>query len=166
MNHTGNHTTTTSTATATGQVCDVCQQALHAGDTFCRRCGANQHDLVNSPTAGLAPPPRAIVDFRSLTPVSSYETGPLPPVPGAANVYHPVSGSLVKAIVNGLGVTPAAQHCSPLMKKLIVALSLLPIWLIIIFLSPLDAYLAAASVTARTECDSPDAAQPLSTLFP
>lgn len=164
MNHTDNNTTTTDTAT--GQVCDVCQQVLHTGDTFCRRCGANLHDLVNSPTAGLAPTPRAIVDPPPLTRASSYETGPLPPVSGAANVYHPVSGSLVRAIVAGLGMTPAAQHCSPLMKKLIVALSLLPIWLIIIFLSPLDAYLAAASVTARTECDSPDPAQPLSTLFP
>ena len=136
--------TTTST---TVPACGVCDHTLQTGDLFCRRCGARQQDLINSPTVGLESSPGS----QPLPATASYETGSLPAI--EPNIYHPVSGRLVSTLVTSLGIAPAAQFCSPLMRKIILALSLLPIWLIIVFFSPLDAYLAATSVTARRDCN-------------
>jgi hypothetical protein len=74
-------------------------------------------------------------------------------VGAASSRYRTVSGSLVNALVNGMAAAPSAQLCSPLMRRAIFALSTIPIWLIIIFFSPLDAYLAARSVAARNDCE-------------
>ena len=63
-----------------------------------------------------------------------------------------LAGKLVGTLVDSLGIAHAAQFCSPLMRKVILALSLLPIWLIIVFFSPLDAYQAATSVTSHRDC--------------
>jgi len=98
-------------------------------------------------------------------PAPSYTTASLAQMSDAPSSYRPVSGSLVNALVDGMADAPAAQLCSPLMRKAIFALSMIPIWLIIIFLSPLDAYLAARSAADRNDCGHPKPGQRLGAIF-
>lgn len=153
------------TETVAYQGCGTCGHTLLEGDRFCRRCGTNQSLLVNSPTRGLQP--ELIAEFDHQNPKSSaiYETSSLPQNSVEQNTYHPVSGSLVNALVAGMTATPSSQLCSPLIRKAIFALSMIPIWLIIIFLSPLDAYLAAQSAATRAECQPQKAGHRIGTFF-
>lgn len=145
--------------------CGICGHTMLEGDKFCRRCGTNQSLLVNSPTRDLQP--ELIAEFDHQNPKSSaiYETSLLPQNRVEQSIYRSVSGSLVNALVAGMTVTPSSQLCSPLIRKAIFALSMIPIWLIIIFLSPLDAYLAAQSAATRAECQPQKAGHRIGTFF-
>jgi hypothetical protein len=137
--------------------CCGCGVGLLEESIFCRLCGARQ---FNSPGVGLsealprecrhpslplllatpagrdACPPRAM---------ESYKTSKLShPI-----LYHPVSGPLVKAVVEG--VPACASHSVPreLPKKVLFALMAFPIWVMIILLSPLDAYASAKIIGQR-----------------
>ncbi len=152
----------------TYQACGACGHTLLAGDKFCRRCGANQSEQANSPTRGVQSDRLALIEVvdnerEQLAPL--YATAPLAQMSDTPSRYRPVSGSLVNALVNGMADAPAARACGPLMRRAIFTLSMLPIWLIIIFLSPLDAYLAARSVADSNDCGHPKPGQRLSAIF-
>jgi hypothetical protein len=63
--------------------------------------------------------------------------------------YRRVSGSLVEAVALGVAENTATYCTSRLAKQLIPAMILIPIWLIIILLSPLDAYATAKLLTKQ-----------------
>lgn len=113
--------------------CGRCGSGLLECDKFCRRCGAPQLDQVSETFAA---PPNACRDKASLA------TG------SRGDVYHRVSGPLVNAVVTGALAGPPTENVSPVVKRAILALISIPIWLIIVLLSPLDAY-AAVKVLAR-----------------
>ena len=77
--------------------------------------------------------------------MESYETSKL----SSPILYHPVSGPLVKAVAEG--VPASASHSVPreLPKKVLFALMAIPIWVMIILLSPLDAYASAKIIGHR-----------------
>ena len=114
--------------------CCACGVALLEESVFCRLCGARQ---LNSPSVSLSDVlPRAM---------QSYKTSKLAhPI-----LYHPVSGPLVKAVAEG--VPASASHSVPreLPKKVLFALMAIPIWVMIILLSPLDAYASAKIIGQR-----------------
>jgi hypothetical protein len=59
-----------------------------------------------------------------------------------------VSGRLLAAVVSGVSPRIAPLH-NPLLKWLISALLSIPILLIIVLLSPLDAYAAAKTISKQ-----------------
>ena len=114
--------------------CRACGLGILEESMFCRLCGARQ---LNSPGVSLEGSlPRAI---------EGYQTSKLShPI-----LYHPVSGPLVKAVAEG--VPAGASHSLPreLPKKVLFALMAFPIWVMIILLSPLDAYASAKIIGQR-----------------
>lgn len=133
------------------QACTACNYVVRPGDKFCRRCGANlreQSGLViqglRAESAGLrrdtretgTPPPDAYVTAQLAQPVVEPRR------------YRSVSGPLVNALADMMAKSTAEQLCSPLLKRALIVLSLIPIWLMIVFLSPLDACLAVRSTAA------------------
>ena len=66
-----------------------------------------------------------------------------------AEVYHRISGPLVNAVVTGALAAPSIGNESPYLKRLVLALISIPIWLIIILLSPLDAYAAVKNLARQ-----------------
>ncbi len=150
----------------TYQACGACGHTLLAGDKFCRRCGAKQGVQANSPTRDVQSDQLSLItEADSERPASSYATALLAQISDTPSRYRPVSGSLVNALVNGMADAPAARACSPLMRRAIFTLSMIPIWLIIIFLSPLDAYLAARSAADSNDCGHSKPSQRLGTIF-
>jgi hypothetical protein len=64
-------------------------------------------------------------------------------------LYHPVSGALVKAVIAGVPATPPRSRLSSLPKRMLLALMAIPIWVMIILLSPVDAYTSAKIIGNR-----------------
>lgn len=71
-----------------------------------------------------------------------YKTAPLAP----ENLSHPISGSLLKALAPKLR---SRLSVSKLSKKVIRSLMSVPVWLIIVLLSPLDAWVTTRELTKQ-----------------
>ncbi len=115
------------------KLCHACEAELLERDRFCRRCGVSQ-SLAQTPST-------AKVDRSS----SPYATAPLI----AGEWCRPISGPLLQAVTAGVSATTSARLDSPIARRLILVLISIPIWLIIILLSPIDAYTAAKAVTRQ-----------------
>jgi hypothetical protein len=119
------------------KACASCGGGLLEYDKFCRWCGARQLDFMASDQAGGVP---------SMNPASKglspYTTSALDQPSGLLNR---VSGPLVSAVIASVSAgSPERQ--SQFVKRAILALISVPIWLIIVLLSPLDAYAAAKNL--------------------
>ena len=123
------------------KACCACSSGLLEQDNFCRRCGARQPgreslELNQAPTGASA------CGAKSCATVA---------IAGAAraSVYRRISGPLVNAVVTGALSVPSTENQSPFVKRVILALISIPIWLIIVLLSPLDAYAAVKNLARQ-----------------
>lgn len=125
------------------KACVACSSGLLDRDNFCRWCGARQPgneslDLV--PATGTQADACATISLCETVAMGG----------GArADVYRRVSGPLVIAVVSGALSTHSAEKQSAFVKRMILALISIPIWLMIVLLSPLDAYAAVKNVARQ-----------------
>jgi hypothetical protein len=121
--------------------CGACGTGLLATDKFCRRCGISQKWEKNSEKTAAT---QVFADNESGL------TTNIEPTIASQQLYHRVSGPLVRAIVSSVAESNTSrltQTSTGFLKSSIVALVLVPIWMIIVLLSPLDAYVAARTLT-------------------
>ena len=119
--------------TAAIKHCAACDSGLLESDRFCRWCGVAQPDT----NAGLSIHPRA------------YKTSRLATV-AREQVYHRVSAPLVEAVVTSALASQAIGPESRLVKRLILSLISIPIWLMIVLLSPVDAYATVRNLARQS----------------
>jgi hypothetical protein len=112
------------------RLCDVCRAEPHERDKFCRRCGAR---LVASGVTQ-----SAVAASSSARATSSFPQ----------DMYLMFSGRLLAAVVTGISPRISPLH-NRLFKWLISALLSIPILLIIVLLSPLDAYATAKTISKQ-----------------
>ncbi len=112
--------------------CGACAGELLARDRFCRHCGVNQND--SCVTAALT------MDLPR------YETRPLS---DDKATYQSLSGTLVNIVAQGVSARTPSFFSSRRATCLIAALATVPIWLLIVFLSPVEAYSAARTITRQ-----------------
>ena len=117
------------------KACCSCGTGLLEYDKFCRKCGTCQLDQshYSDSLGGVA---EAVTRSASPRTVAANEDS-----------YHPVSGPLVKAVVARVSSGAAEPLHGRVLKSSILALISVPIWLIIVLLSPIDAYLAARTLS-------------------
>ena len=115
--------------------CLSCASGILETDKYCRWCGASQ---ISTPIGSTVTLPEA----------SAYATSVLASTP-RADVYRRVSAPLVSAVISGALAGPAIEKSSPTISRLILALISLPVWLIIVLLSPFDAYAAVRNLTRQ-----------------
>ena len=113
------------------KACSACSGQLLESDRFCRWCGETQ--------------PHAASDQLA---VARYTTSLL--VQAKSNLYHRISGPLVSAVVAGVASGELPDQ-SRWMRRFLLALISLPIWLMIVLLSPLDAYAAAKNLLRENQ---------------
>lgn len=119
------------------KVCTACSGQLLESDRFCRWCGEVQTDAASGASGAVN------VSTSHPLAVARYTTSLL--VEKRSNLYHRVSGPLVNAVVAGV-TSGELQDQSRWMRRAMLALISLPIWLMIVLLSPLDAYAAARNL--------------------
>jgi hypothetical protein len=125
------------------KACMVCGGHLLGSDRFCRWCGRAQADA----TSGLLPVAGAASSDQLAA--ARYATSLL--VEAKGNLYHRVSGPLVDAVVAGVAASGELGERGRLMRRCLLALISLPIWLMIVLLSPLDAYAAAKNLLRENQ---------------
>jgi hypothetical protein len=117
--------------------CRACGSGLLEPDRFCRRCGVQQ--------------PNHLPDQDTITAsweLASYKTSML--ATGAQQeVYRRVSAPLVNAVLTGALAGHSIDTESAALKRVILALISIPVWLIIVLLSPLDAYAAVRNLARQ-----------------
>lgn len=121
------------------KICQSCEFEMRDSDHFCRRCGTRW-----SISLVLKAKPKTAASV-------GVSTGRLPSAPLATavlpkhEIYRPVSGSLLNAVASSVVGVSEKLH-GKLTGKLIAVVLSLPIWLIIIVLSPFDAIVASKSL--------------------
>ena len=128
------------TSTVAIKPCRTCRAGLLEESKFCRSCGAPQTQTVTA--SYLLATPTGDPEHR---PPRKYETAKL----SQDKLYHPVSGPLVKAVAAGVPANAARSPGSTVTKRVLLALMAIPIWVMIILLSPLDAYASAKIIGSR-----------------
>lgn len=126
------------------KACIACASALLERDNFCRRCGAPQpgHEslalnrVVKMPTEAA----ECGAQFWENTKFANSARG---------DVYRRISGPFVNAVVTGALSTPSTENQNLFVQRVILALISIPIWLIIVLLSPLDAYAAVKNLARQ-----------------
>lgn|SRR5262245_19245827 len=111
------------------KLCEACRAESRGSDKYCRRCGAR----IDAPGGA-----RIMPDASSSRVTSSL----------SQDMYTLVSGRLIATAVSGISPHVAPLH-NALFKWLISALLSIPIWLIIVLLSPLDAYATAKTISKQ-----------------
>lgn len=107
--------------------CPACATGVLKRDKFCRRCGARQSNRYDT--------------AEEMNRLSESETRPLNSSTGELQTY---SGQLLKIVTTSLAnkkVSPAPANRG--VQRLVCTLIALPLWMLIVMLSPLDAYVAA-----------------------
>lgn len=132
MTSAGIITDTQDAVTVAVKACAACSGQLLASDRFCRWCGEVQAEATSDQLAA-----------------SRYETSLL--VEARSNLYHRVSGPLVNAVVAGVAASGELDDRGRWMRRCLLALISLPIWLMIVLLSPLDAYAAAKNLLRENQ---------------
>ena len=118
-------------ATMPVKACNACGGGLLEKDKFCRWCGSPQTHSLRQPSLSLSP----------------YTTSALNQSAIASRPYGRVSGPLVKALVAGVAGGRAGEPGGRVVRTVVQALVSIPIWLMIVLLSPIDAYVAAKSIS-------------------
>ena len=115
--------------------CFSCNAEQRARDKFCRQCGISQRVEIASTAINS--------DWLSC------ETGRLP----VATRYDSFSGALVSLVTMSMSARASAHSSSVFgnrwARRLASALVAFPLWLMIVLLSPLDAYVAARAIVKR-----------------
>ncbi len=107
--------------------CFACSVELLERDKFCRRCGVSQR--------------------LGATPVKAdYETRQLP----GLRLSGSFSGALITLVAQSVAEGAAPLGGNRWTMRLIGALAVIPLWLMIALLSPLEAYLAAKSIATQS----------------
>lgn len=113
--------------------CPACDSGLLELDRFCRRCGIHQPDQFTIAASW----ERACYKTSALVTGARVET------------YRRVSAPLVDLVVSGALAGHSIDDENPVLKRVILALISVPVWLIIVLLSPLDAYAAVRNLTRQ-----------------
>ena len=122
--------------------CFSCAAPLPATDNFCRCCGTSQQ-------SGAVSTPAKHWTERKTRLVSH--------VKGVGESTQTLSGLLVSSLTQIVAVKTMPLRYGRLGSRVIAGVVAIPIWLLIILLSPLDAYTAAKAASSqlyeeRTQC--------------
>ena len=124
------------TVTVPVKACNACGGGLLDRDKFCRWCGALQ-------TQSLIPVPvcQEQVSRFYTTSASLGRTAT------DSRTYRKVSGPLLHALASGMSRDRSTEPMGRVVRTVVQALVSIPIWLMIVLLSPVDAYVTAKSIS-------------------
>ena len=125
------------TTTLSIKACKACGVGIIEQSKFCRLCGAPQEIvIVANPLSVTGPISEPTTQFTT----TRLSTG---------SRYHPVSGPLVSAVVSGVPANLRQTTGTSVSRRILLTLMAIPIWVMIILLSPLDAYASAKIIGNR-----------------
>lgn len=121
--------------TVTIKQCDHCAAEMPASDNFCRWCGIRQEAATVTAAHRMHRSEFATQIMRS-----------------DAGDYQTLSSLLVNTLAQSVAVKTTPLRSNRLGSGVVATLVAIPIWLLIILLSPLDAYAAARGASSQMNC--------------
>ena len=125
-----------------------CGVDLLERDNYCRRCGVRQpktgDTLAGDVTTGAVTVSGSTAN-NLINHLSVASTSTL----SETDTYYKVSGPLIEAVALGISAHAHSKFHSNLVRRSLSALISIPIWLMIILLSPFDAYFAAKHISSQ-----------------
>ena len=112
--------------------CHACGAELLERDKFCRRCGVSQG-----------------VPTSTLTGVTDGTGGEPRSLPDDGTLCRSYSGRLVNVVSQDLSARTSSLRANRKAMRLVSMLIAVPLWLMIVLLSPLDAYAAAKAIAKQ-----------------
>ena len=127
--------------------CDACGAEQVDRDKFCRRCGASQTRNVCQSMGVAGNVVRGVAcEVSGVADRSGCETGPLS---GSGTLRRSFSGPLVSLVAQKLSEDASSLTAHRWMKFLVSMIVAVPLWLMIVMLSPFDAYAAAKELSKQ-----------------
>jgi ribosomal protein L40E len=132
-------------------LCRVCGAEQPDRDKFCRRCGVSQNrtgDQLVSIRRGVSHSvsPSISYDVIASADRSGCDTGALS---GSGTLRRSYSGPLVGIVSQKLSEETSSFRANRWVMLLISMMVAVPLWLMIVLLSPLDAYVAAKDLARQ-----------------
>ena len=130
------------------KICGACGMDLQERDKYCRRCGVKQSTPVDGMTSLITvnnATRRCVTASNFVDYLPAATTSAL----SEADTYRKVSGPLVEAVTAGITERAFSKFRSQLVRQSLSALLSIPIWLMLILLSPFDAYIAAKHISSQ-----------------
>jgi hypothetical protein len=113
------------------RLCQACSAEMRNQDRFCRRCGVRQTGEISPPQENTA---RPACDTSRLQ----------------ADAFRSLSASLLTAVAEGAQAGTARLNSS-CARSAVSFLILIPLWLMIVLLSPFDAYATAKAIAGHPQ---------------
>jgi ribosomal protein L40E len=130
------------------KICSSCGVDLLERDNYCRRCGVRQPRTCDALASGVTT--GAVTESGSTAnKLINHLTVASTSALSETDTYHKVSGPLVEAVTEGISAHAHSKFHSQLVRRSLSALISIPIWLMIILLSPFDAYFAAKHISSQ-----------------
>lgn len=114
--------------------CHTCGAEQRERDKFCRRCGVSQR--LNT------------ASFALVTGGTNGSDSATRPLVGA-NRSGSFSGALINLVTEGVAARTSLLRANRWTTRLVSTLIALPLWLMIVLLSPLDALMAARAIARQ-----------------
>ena len=123
--------------------CARCSAPQRETDRFCRYCGISR-SLADTMTSEIG----GTVTDRELASASrpKYDTQPLS---GPTHEISSYTNPIIRVVTEELDQLPGSVRNSPWAMRVISTLIAIPIWLIIVVLSPINAYVAVRSIARQ-----------------
>lgn len=111
--------------------CHLCLVEVPACDNYCRRCGTHQQRSPTGPAKWQEEETKRVLEIET--------------------TYQSLSSPVVNLLAQTVTARASALRGNPTGTRMVAVLAALPIWLLIILLSPLDAYAAAKAVSKQMD---------------
>ena len=133
----------TANLTTEMKVCGVCGRDLLERDKYCRHCGIKRQTTSGLSTSAIT------VGGSTASPLVTQLPAASTSALLEADTYHRVSGPLMDAVAAGITPRASGKFHGQFVRHALSMLISIPIWLMIILLSPFDAYFAAKDISSQ-----------------
>ena len=130
--------------------CHNCSSGLQTSDNFCRSCGTSQ--MTPETVESWRHTETTVLNYDVQSETGESPSSSLDDTLIQTETYESLSSPLVKTLTQNIATRTSSLRPNRFGTSLIAVLIAIPIWLLIILLSPIDAYTAIRAVASQMSC--------------
>lgn len=134
--------------------CHNCSSELQTSDNFCRSCGISQatRAVTQEPDEGWRHAVTTVLINDGEIENSQPFSDSLDDTLIQQETYQSLSSPLVKSLTKNVATRTSSLHSNRFGVSIVAVLIAIPVWLLIVLLSPLDAYTAIRAIATQMNC--------------
>jgi hypothetical protein len=130
--------------------CHNCSNERQTSDSFCRSCGISQ--TMSDQDESWRHSVTTVLETDDGIENSQSLSGSLDDTLIQPGSYQSLSSPLVKSLTKNVATRTSSLHSNRFGVSIVAVLIAIPIWMLIILLSPLDAYTAIRAIASQMNC--------------